>query len=152
VTFHTRDIDRGWKKAMRQFQTRTAVVEVGILGDNVSATDEGTDKTVAEIMTFHEFGQGVPRRSWLRDWFDEHQPQIRKMYIAIGSRVAGQHVSIAQGLEQFGTWLVGDLQKRWAQGIPPPNADSTAARKGSSTPLIDTGQSRSSVAHRVKIS
>lgn len=52
-------------------------------------------------------------------------------------------------LDRFGLWAVGEIQQRIADGIPPPNAQSTVDRKGSSTPLIETGQLRASIKHKV---
>jgi len=145
------DKDKGWKKAMHAFKETKAVVEVGIMGAEASeAHRTGGGQTIAAIMGYHEFGVGVPRRSWLRDWYDERVKELYKKYRVIASGVGSRHFSIDQALDQFGSFAVGDLQKRWSEGIPPPLEQETIDRKGSSVPLIDTGQSRSSVTFRVK--
>lgn len=61
----------------------------------------------------------------------------------------GDH-SFYKELERVGLWAQGSIQQRISDGIPPPNAESTIRRKGSSTPLIDTGQLRTSIKYRVK--
>jgi hypothetical protein len=55
-----------------------------------------------------------------------------------------------QVLEILGQRAVGQIQERIASGIAPANAPSTVAKKGSSTPLIDTGVLRSSITYQVK--
>jgi hypothetical protein len=145
------DRDMGWKKVMRKIRARKADVLVGIQGTEAEEQHQDGGHTVAEIMSWHEFGIGQKRRSWLRDWFDEQARDLHKKYGQIIQRnLVTQAFSLEQGLDQFGTYAVGKLQKRWAAGIPPPNAPSTEARKGSSKPLIDTGQSRSSVTYKVE--
>jgi hypothetical protein len=46
---------------------------------------------------------------------------------------------------------VGVIKQRIANGIAPPNSPYTIARKGSSKPLIDTGQLRNSITYQVEI-
>lgn len=106
--------------------------------------------TVLDIGTWAEFGIGQPERSWLRAWYDatntKSREEIRTMLKAI---VAGR-ISAEAGLNQLGARFVGEIQARIAQGIPPPNAPSTIAKKGSSTPLVNTGQFRSSITWSVE--
>jgi len=53
-------------------------------------------------------------------------------------------------LTRFGLRYVGLIQQRISSGIAPPNSPVTVARKGSATPLIDTGQLRSSIRSKVE--
>ena len=50
-----------------------------------------------------------------------------------------------RALSVLGMALVGDVQQRIRNRIPPPNAPYTIARKGSDVPLIDTGRLRQSI-------
>ena len=65
-------------------------------------------------------------------------------------RVIAGELTEDAALEQFGAWSKGEIQARIARGVPPPNAASTVKRKGSSTPLIDTGILRSSIDYEVR--
>lgn len=55
-----------------------------------------------------------------------------------------------QSLDRLGLMAAGDIQRRIADLRDPPNAASTVDRKGSSNPLIDTGEMRQKVSHKVQ--
>lgn len=121
--------------------------EVGVIGDDAGA-EHGADLTTADVALFHELGLGVPRRSWLADAITENEALIAQTLAEFDKRIVLGQIEERVALDQFGAWLVGLIQQRIANGISPPLADSTEARKGSSTPLIDTGQLRSSITNR----
>lgn len=109
--------------------------------------------SLIEIAGYHEFGFGVPRRSFIADWYDQNEQQAHKML----RRIAGVHVqgkeTLDRSLKRFAAWGVGEIQARIAAGIAPPLAPSTLRQKGANktTPLINTGQLRSSIRGRVRI-
>lgn len=125
-----------------------AAVLVGIQGKEAQAShEEGARETVGEIASRHELGLGVPERSWLRAWVDENQKTIREDLRKVMRQVLRGKMTKEQGVEILGLKYVGAIQTRISNGIQPANAPSTIARKGSSTPLIDTGQLRSAITH-----
>ena len=106
--------------------------------------------TIGDIATFHEFGtQTVPQRSFVRGWFDERQPEIQQVLKQeIGAAMKGKR-PLPQALERSALRLEGSVKDRIRQHIPPPLSPVTVKRKGSSTPLIDTGQLRNAIRARV---
>jgi hypothetical protein len=105
--------------------------------------------TVLDVATWNEFGAGnVPQRSFLRAYFDENGPKNSKLALSLMQTCVTGKRTPGQVLNLLGVKFVGEIQRRMAAGIPPPNAPSTIRRKGSSKPLIDTGQLRSSIAYR----
>ena len=125
-------------------------VRVGVIGKEAEAQHQADDLTVADIASSHEFGVGVPQRSWLRDWCDEHQrANERELRLAAASILRGRS-SLLQEAHRFGVASVGSIQERMSRSIPPPNAPATIRRKGSDTTLIDTGQFRSSITYDVQ--
>jgi hypothetical protein len=64
--------------------------------------------------------------------------------------IAGKVPNVRVALDRLGAKFVGDIQRRIKAHIPPPLQQSTIDRKGSSTPLIDTGVLWSSITHEVK--
>ncbi|MEO4053378.1 hypothetical protein AAFN87_08050 [Solibacillus sp. CAU 1738] len=125
-------------------------VEVGVFGSD--------DAFYAMIAGVHEYGitirkeKGsivIPERSFLRSTFDEKQSVwlefVRKR---IPSLVDGQ-MDARQLLELLGTKMVSDIQKKIKDLDDPPNAPSTIAQKGSSSPLIDTGGLRKRITYKV---
>lgn len=143
------DIDRGAKSLLaRMAKSKGLSLTVGI-HDSEGGASEGP-LTVAEVATIHEFGTGtIPARSFLGAWADEKDSENKALIKAIGEQVV-KGLDAKTGLDRLGLKFVGSIQGRISQGIPPPNAPSTIAAKGSSTPLINTGQLRSSIRHKVE--
>lgn len=106
--------------------------------------------SVAEVATINEFGLGVPARPSITAWADENGEKVKGDFRKLGEAlVQGKIRSVDQGLDAIGLKSVGEIQAKISGGIEPANAPSTIAKKGSSTPLIDKGQFRSSIRHKV---
>lgn len=147
--FKMSDTDRGAKRLAKLLAD--GALSVGVLGGDASKGHEDSDLTVGEIAEIHEFGLGTaPRRSFLADWVDEKKDEITEVIVkgsrALAARKVPSRVAL---LEQIGAWAVGSIQERISNGIEPPLDAATIKRKGSSVPLIDTGQLRSSITYRV---
>lgn len=145
-----KDEDRGYRDLVKRlFGLRTkARIDVGILEDKEHGEEGGA--TLLEIGTYNEFGTAtIPERSFIRAWFDEDEPHLREQLAALMASVVEGKRTKEQVLEIMGQYCVGRIQARMAEGVAPPNAPSTVARKGSSTPLIDTGILRASISYRV---
>lgn len=145
------DNDEGYQDILRRAEMEFEVT-VGVIGDEASQAHRGSEETVVEIGTKHEFGIDVPKRSFIRDTVDARQPDIQDLLRAAGKRILDRGVRRLEKIpEVFGLLVVGMIQERIAAGIPPENAPETIEKKGSSTPLIDTGQLRSSITHKVEV-
>lgn len=145
-----RVVDKGATRVVRSARELARAplrVDVGIMGDDASTeyVDGITTALVAEI---HEQGWGVPKRSWLRGWIEENEDDIDRRMSAFTRQILTGKITPEVAAKRFGAWAVGEIQKRISQGISPPNAPSTVESKGSSMPLIDTGQLRSSITSR----
>ena len=152
-----RDYDHGYRAVLKAVyglaKNRPSVV-VGILAANAGREQDGV--TVLDKAIWNEFGTmrngkpHVPARSFIRATFDMHRAEAIKRLTALLRQVVAGKLTEKVALERFGLWFQGLIQKRIAAGIPPENAASTVKRKGSSKPLIDTGQLRSSVSYAVR--
>lgn len=93
---------------------------------------------VSFVAALHEFGIGVPRRSWLMDFFEEEQASIiqRMEKIALVSFRTGRDPSKA--FMRLAEDIVGEIQARILDSIPPANAESTVRIKGHGMTLVDT--------------
>ena len=143
-TARVTDRDRGYRKMRKRVAdlAKAKGITVGIHSDA-----GGESVAVASV---HEFGLGnVPERSFVRSWADsnksKHADILRKLGIGV---VRGENSRSA--MEKAGLVLVADMRQNIRGGIDPENAPATIARKGSSTPLIDTGQLVSSISHKVE--
>jgi len=145
-------IDKGWRDIQRKIGAVGSVC-VGLLGAKAAKTyPDGHGETTAEIGAVHEYGdeaRNIPQRSFLRSTVRANQEKYTKLLAKAAAEV------IFEGkpdlaLLKVGLVAAGDVRKRIAEGIPPALSEKTIARKGSSTPLIDTGQLRSSIDAEVR--
>lgn len=111
--------------------------------------DEGTP--VARVARAHEFGYGVPRRSFIRPVIFRNQSNWRvQLKNAYTSAVANNESTTAV-LERFGHHVRGAIQREIWEGHFKPLAPSTIKAKGGRTkPLIDTGFMANSIAVQVE--
>jgi hypothetical protein len=129
-------------------------ISVGIHGEDAGEMHQG-EITIGEIAAIHEFGIGVPQRSFLRSWSMANGEKNRRISSAVLQNVltgmAKNGSADTAQIGQIGAVFVGDIQMRISAGeIIPPLSEETIAAKGSSTPLIDTGQLRSSIRYRYR--
>lgn len=144
-----RDTDNGARKMLKNLQ-QEITIRVGVQGTEASAAHAGAENTVADIASKHEFGIDVPQRSFIRDWFDQKIKENKKILDVI-PRIMASGKSIDQAIEQVGEKFVASIKLRIKAHIPPPLSDITVDLKGSSTPLVNTGQLISSITHVHKI-
>lgn len=142
---------REYDRVVKQLRNRTARITAGIhAADGARNHSEGT--SVIEIANIHEFGsRNIPERSFVRAWYDQNlvraKAQLRRELLDS----LNQTGSTQRGLQRFALWVEADIVRRINEGISPANAESTVQRKGSSTPLIDTGVLKSSIKAVVKL-
>lgn len=145
-----KDVDKGYRKLVdRVYGLEKPEIKIGVFeSDADHEYDDGI--TLIEVAITNEFGTDrIPERSFIRAWFDENaekcRESIRVMMVAVLEGKYTKH----QALELVAQKWVGEIQKRMAEGIPPPNAPATIEMKGSSVPLTDTGQLRSSITYAI---
>lgn len=122
--------DREWQRIQQEVETYSnAVARVGIF-----------DQDIAEYAAANEYGTStIPERSFIRSTLDAHQDDI---YNRIGSEydnVLAGRKSAAAAINDVGDYLTQLVQQKVRSGPFTPNAQSTIEAKGSSKPLIDSG-------------
>lgn len=146
------DRDLGWRALLaRAGVSGTLQVTVGIHADEGGEGHGDSGLTVAAVAAFHEFGFGVPQRSWLRDTIDAEEADLKRFMRQLGKAMISNRRRLRprRALELFGLRVETAIRKRIRDGIPPELAPATVAAKGSTTPLIDTGQTIQSIASKV---
>lgn len=146
--------DHGAKALLERAHKLAAgrVVRVGVLDDAPKREGEGGTgaQSLLEVAAAHEFGAGkIPQRSFIRGTVEAKGAEIADLQVSLAGRVLKGKLDPDQALEQLGAKVVGMVQTRIAAGIAPALHPDTIEKKGSSTPLIDTGQLRSSITYRV---
>ncbi len=135
---------------IRALRSSKAGVRVGILSDAPKKEREGaTGKlSLLEVAAVHEFGApraGIPARSFIRGTIDERTEDIARLERVMLAKVVAGDIELKPALDAIGAKVAGWIQQRIAAGIEPALSPATVAKKKSSTPLVDTGQLRSSV-------
>lgn len=131
-----------------------ARVRVGVLEEATKATreEEGSPLTLLEVAAVHEFGApaaGIPQRSFIRAGVDTQLAEIQRVQRALALQTIRGATTLDVALDRLGAKVAALLQNRIAAGIDPPNSAATIARKGSSKPLVDTGQLKAAITWRV---
>jgi len=100
---------------------------------------------MVDIALFNELGTvHSPSRPFIRDSLNNNKDKISQfMQSAAKGIVNGK--SAEDVLKKIGTFQKGLIQKEITSGNFVPNSPATIRKKGSSTPLIDTGRMRQSV-------
>lgn len=122
-------------------------VDVGIID---AGKHEDSEETVAQVGFDNEYGtEVVPERSFMRSTTKEKKKEIIAFQKKIAKKIVKGEISMEHGLGLLGEFMT-DLIKRKIVAIKsPPNSFLTIKEKGSSNPLIDTGQMLNSVTYEV---
>lgn len=138
--------DHGFKKLMSYLNSLKG------LDMTVGLHSEDADGAVMEAAELNEFGSPggmIPARPAITGWADDNREAVvgdMKEQMRLSYRARKDPL---QRIAQLANKCAGEVQANIASGIDPPNAESTIQKKGSSTPLIDDGVFRSSIAGKV---
>lgn len=119
---------------------KKSCVKIGVAGD------VGTYKNRQSILDNayrHEYGIGVPRRSFLREPFYKKQDEVNKAISAVGAKVLNAQSSAVKELNNlaiFGENIVKNAFKTANDGSWEELADSTKRLKKENRILFDTGR------------
>lgn len=141
--------DRVWRQLMKKLPGIGKVrVKVGIVGSNADKEHGESGLTVADIWIIHELGApnaNIPARAPLRTTFEQKLDELKGMQLKLAKALLNDKMDVQRAFNILGAWGASAIKATIKAGLPPPLAASTIARKGSSVPLIDTGQLINSV-------
>ena len=124
----------------------------GIPNDETSREDSG-EITNAELGIIHEWGapeKGIPERSFMRSTMSEERENLGRLgKVQIAECLEG-NTSPHDVFATIGAYLQGKIVEKITDGEFEPNNENTVKRKGSSKPLIDTGQLRGAITYEVR--
>lgn len=116
-------------------------VRIGI--QQGEASEEGVD--LVDIAMFNELGTvHIPSRPFLRDSVDANADQINSFLQSMKKEIL-RGGSAEDVLKKIGVFQKGLIQEQIVKGNFAPNSEATIRRKGSDTPLVDTGRMRQSI-------
>lgn len=133
------DKDMGWTAMLettRKLDTRP-YVQVGVQGSQGDAPHGDDGMTNVQLAVIHEYGLGVPRRSFIRDAIDEHWKDINGWLTEAGQKAIAQEATLEHGLALVGQKVLTLIRNRIRAHIYPPLKKETIKRKGGIvTPLV----------------
>jgi hypothetical protein len=131
-----------------------AYVRVGVLEEKGSVARGDGGMTLVEIAATHEFGSSdgrIPERSFIRSTFLIRRVNaLRTFQEKLARAIVTKGLDPIKALNMLGAWGAAEVKNTITEiDIPPPLADSTVQRKGSSKPLVDTGLLKNSISYEV---
>ncbi len=131
----------------QDLQKINKTIRIGIFGGKTRTDTNLTNADIGSVMEFGSNTQQIPARSFLRMPIEFNKKKIiDKAFQELKS------TDISNVLTRVGLFIEGIIQKAFATrgfGNWADNTQSTIGKKGSSSPLIDTGQLRKSIASKV---
>jgi hypothetical protein len=106
---------------------------------------------MAALGAVHEFGSpraGIPERSWMRSTFREKSGKWANMVVDAVWSMVKHGTSFVSSMRAVGEFAASDMRRKITTLREPPNSPVTIANKGSSNPLIDTGELRQNINSR----
>lgn len=103
---------------------------------------------VARIAAWNEFGvpaKNIPSRPYFRNAIDGSREELKEFKKNVYAQVLQGKIIPHQALELIGLWMQNKIRESILKGSWTPNAERTIREKGSSKPLIDSGQMINSV-------
>jgi hypothetical protein len=115
------------------------------------APTEMNNATLAYIHNNGSPARNIPARPFLEPGIRSIEVQAAEILRDAARReLAGEPGALERGLNRVGLLAQGAVQQRIVEGPFVPLAPTTVRRKGSSRPLIDTGQMRQSVTYVIR--
>ena len=142
------DYEKMLRRANMQFD-----IKVGVMGTEASAAHMGGEDTVADIATRHEFGIDVPQRSFIRETVDVKQDEIQKVVEHFEKQMLDPSKDPQKIANMLGLKIQFLFQERISNNSPPFEdlAPMTIELKGSSKPLVNTGQLKSAITYTAEV-
>jgi len=137
---------KGGIEALRKRVETPGTVDAGIID---AGKHKSGDDTVAEIGYKHEFGIGVPERSFMRSTVHAKKKATISLQKKLLIQIIRGTMKVEAGLGLLGEFMSDAIRRKIVAINTPANSPQTIKAKGSSNPLIDTGQMKNSITYEV---
>jgi hypothetical protein len=158
MAINIRDRDNGYRELFSRLrraklrigaasaQSPSHRISIGIHGDEAAVAYDGSAGTASlvEVAAAHEYGVGVPERSFIRAWFDENRSRLaRELKHAERAELGGNPDALRQLAQRWQSEVKARITSR--AGRLKPLAPATIREReragiSSETPLDATGQ------------
>ena len=132
--------EQTWLASIHEYGCRIEVTPK--MRKYLAATGLHLKKTTTHII--------IPERAFLRNGYDENKDDVIKKAEAVLGDVIGGTMSTDQFFELIGLLMKSRIQDYARDLDSPPNHPYTADRKGSSNPLVDSGDMIGAISYKVE--
>lgn len=132
---------------------KRSYVKVGVLEGTKRRKSGRHAIMMAMLAAVHEYGSAkrkIPERSFIRSWVDNNKTDIKQTISKLYTLVCDGKINANTALKRLGAYGTGGIKARIREIKTPPLKPRTIARKGSTQPLIDTGQLRNGIHYKVE--
>lgn len=113
------------------------------------AGEADSDNIMKAIWNHFGTSKGIPERPFLSNAMRDNRNAYRAAMRVSAKKILSGQTALRTVLSKLGAKAQGDVQGEITALSSPPNSAVTIARKGSSNPLIDTGEMRAAVTWKV---
>lgn len=140
--------DLGWAKILRETAAAGGIAATVGVHEAEGATTYPSGQTVAEVAHLHEYGtRDMPARPWLSEGMAVADVEGASRR-AVEGIISGKQTA-AQALGKAAESVAVAVREELPDLPLAPLAESTVEKKGSATPLVDTGELREAITARV---
>lgn len=145
-------IDHGYDKYYKAVEELNSnVVQVGLFA---SVGDKVLTKGIVNEFGTTRAGKGnnitIPERSFIRSTYNKQYKKVAKRFDQIFLSFARKQYNVKGRMKLIGVEQENATKQTITDMKTPPNSPRTIAQKGSSHPLIDTGELRSKISSIVR--
>jgi len=141
--FGERKLKAALKKEVDRLKEMSKTVLVGY-PEKAGSYDDGT--SIVSVAAAHEFGtDNIPKRPTLREGVDNARRDISEFITDQAELVISGDASPESVMDGVGAIAQASVQQEIVDLKYPPNTAETIKRKGSSNPLVDTGEMKGAV-------
>lgn len=112
----------------------------------------GTDTDIVDKAIWNHYGtsRGIPARPFLLNAMRRQRRKYLNIMKEQGARILRGETTLTAVMNKLGVLAQGDVQAEIDATLTPPNAPATIKAKGSSHPLIESGEMKRSVTWKVE--
>ena len=137
-------VKAGFPAEFKSINAKKKSTEFNPFGDDAVTVDDNV--TVLDAAIWNEFGTSdIPERSFVRTAFDKNRKKYEKKTEKLLVAIYSSKMTVERALDILGLMLENDIKDMIRNGSFEELSARTIAKKGSSKPLIDTGQMINSV-------
>lgn len=146
-----KEIDNGYKKYLNSIkELNNSAVQIGLFAE---VGDKVLTKAIVNEFGTTQAGKNrniiIPERSFIRATYNKQYKKVAKRFSQIFESFSNKKFDIKTKLKFIGIEQVSETQSTITNFKTPKNAPSTILRKGSSKPLIDTGEMRMKINYKI---